>query len=163
MVNARMWAVLASCCAAALAGCGESADAPRPTATAAQGQAVAPSAAGGAHAVALANSVCRAVLAGGAARLPAHPTAAGLTSYVNQAAPPAERAAVSLQRLARSYRIAGLDRVVDGFAQLQTVYRAAGAAGQRPAAAARAIAVRESAVTAAAQSAKLPACAVGVR
>jgi hypothetical protein len=143
----------------ALAGCGgEQLATPRPVASAAPRL----PASGGAHAVQLANQVCRAVRAGGPAALPKPLTSAALTRYVGAAAPAGRRALVSLQRLQTRYRIPGLARVIDGYVQLTAAYTTVGRAHD-PARAGRMIAGREGALSAAARSAKLPACAVGLR
>ncbi len=146
----------------ALAGCGS--DAPtRAVATPSATPVAQGAKQTGAAAVALVNDVCRALRTDAPAPVPNHPSAGALTAYVNAASPTAERMVVSLQRLAGSYRVTGLDRVVSAYTGLRATY--ASAATQRLATsdAARMIVSQEGAVSSAARAAQLPACAVGTR
>jgi hypothetical protein len=158
----RMAAVL-TLTGAALAGCGsESGVAPKAPASPAAPIAQGPKQTGPA-ALTLLNDVCRALRSEAPAVVPEHPAGNAITTYVNAASPSAERMVVSLQRLAGSYKVSGLDRVLGAYIGLRATYATAATQRLDATAAQRMIETQEGVVSSAARAAQLPACAVGSR
>jgi hypothetical protein len=109
------------------------------------------------------NVVCRAVLQGAPAAARGRYTAAAIKHYANRAMPAANRAAVSLSRLAAHGDGPVLAALARAYTSLQALYAAAGTAGAGDRATnslAQEIRAHDRALGAIARSDGLPACAV---
>jgi hypothetical protein len=110
----------------------------------------------------LANAVCRAVQAGGAPPLIAHPTAHALQSQAIAALPAARRTSTSLRRVGvRTSRAATVDPVVRDYGRLIGLYSRATRAAKGSRSEVQSIRVVEQRIEVDARRAGVPVCAGG--